>query len=246
MAYLPLMKRLIPHAFLIFLAMSLCFTVQGHDVVTTAITWDREISRIVYERCASCHREEGTAFSLMTYAQARPWAVAIKEEVLSRRMPPWGAIKGFGEFRNDQALTGEQLEMIQSWADGGVPEGNSKDLLPPPPKLPEPSPRVHRDGEIAAAGDFVLNHEFMLDGLLPQKTFSDESMQLTAEFPDGSVEPLLWLYEYKPTYTHAFLFRAPIRLPRGTAIRGIPSDASVILLPPDPDAVPEKPNDGER
>ena len=27
-------------------------------------------------------------------------------------MPPWGAVKGFGEFRNDQGLTAEQLELI--------------------------------------------------------------------------------------------------------------------------------------
>ena len=56
----------------------------AHDIITTAITWDREISRIVYERCASCHHDGGPAFSLMTYEAARPWAVAIKEEVLER------------------------------------------------------------------------------------------------------------------------------------------------------------------
>src|SRR5260370_118781 len=91
----------------------------AHDVITTRITWDREITRLVYSRCASCHREGGSAFSLMTYADGRPWAVAMKEEVLARRMPPWGAIKGFGDYRNDQALTPEQMEIIVSWVDGG-------------------------------------------------------------------------------------------------------------------------------
>src|SRR5262245_8807882 len=104
-----------------------------HDVVTTSITWNREISRIFFDRCASCHNAKGTAFSMLTYAEARPWAVAIKEEVLSRRMPPWGAVKGFGEFRNDQGLTQEQIELITAWVEGGVPEGNAKDL-PPTPK----------------------------------------------------------------------------------------------------------------
>src|SRR5438105_11797568 len=84
----------------------------AHDVITTKITFDREIARIVYARCASCHRPGGTAFSLMTYDDARPWAKAIQEEVLERRMPPWGAVKGFGDFRNDQALTPEQIEVI--------------------------------------------------------------------------------------------------------------------------------------
>ena len=65
-----------------------CFAAQGHDIITTAITFDRDISRIVNTHCASCHHPGGMAFSLMTYAEARPWAVAIKEEILRRRMPP--------------------------------------------------------------------------------------------------------------------------------------------------------------
>src|SRR5437773_2744512 len=84
----------------------------AHDVITTPITFSREISRLVYSRCGSCHHEGGSAFSLMTYAEARPWAKAIKEEVLERRMPPWGAVKGFGEFRDDQGLTQEQIELL--------------------------------------------------------------------------------------------------------------------------------------
>jgi len=63
------------------------------------------MSRLVFAHCASCHREGGSSFSLMTYRQARPWAVAIKDEVLERRMPPWGAVDGFGDFQNDEALT---------------------------------------------------------------------------------------------------------------------------------------------
>ena len=30
---------------------------QAHDVITTPITWSREISRIVYQRSASCHQD---------------------------------------------------------------------------------------------------------------------------------------------------------------------------------------------
>src|SRR6185295_5798235 len=113
--------------------------VRAHDVITTKLTWNREISRIVVARCAICHHTGGRAFSLMTYAEARPWAVAIKEEVLSRRMPPWGAVKGFGDFRNDQGLTAEQLEWITGWVGGGVPEGDPADLESDP-KIPEPPP----------------------------------------------------------------------------------------------------------
>ena len=51
---------------------------EAHDIITTPITFNREISRLFYDRCVSCHHDGGTAFSLLTYAEARPWAVAIK------------------------------------------------------------------------------------------------------------------------------------------------------------------------
>ena len=80
------------------MAVLLAGAMQAHDLITTPITWSREISRIVYARCASCHHEGGRAFSLMTFKDARPWTVAIREEVLRRTMPSWGAIKGYGDF----------------------------------------------------------------------------------------------------------------------------------------------------
>jgi hypothetical protein len=48
-------------------------------------------------------------------------------------MPPWGAIKGFGQFRNDQSLTPEQIELITKWVDGGIRRGNNPRLLPKEP-----------------------------------------------------------------------------------------------------------------
>src|SRR4030095_4565368 len=129
------------------LAFACCVVLAAHDVITTSVTWNREISRIFFDRCASCHNEKGTAFSMMTYAEARPWAVAIKEEVLSRRMPPWGAVKGFGDFRNDQGWSQEQIELITSWVEGGVPEGNAKDL-PAKPKLTRPETSTTRKNQL--------------------------------------------------------------------------------------------------
>src|SRR5271155_5560415 len=105
----------------------------AHDIITTKITFSKEISRLIYKRCATCHREGGAVFSLTTYDQARPWAKAIKEEVLERRMPPWEAVKGFGEFKDDRGLTGEELELFSDWVEGGAPEGEPK-FLPAAPK----------------------------------------------------------------------------------------------------------------
>jgi hypothetical protein len=211
----------------------------AHDIITTPVTWNREMSRIFYSRCVACHREGGTAFSMTEYRETFPWRTAIKEEVLERRMPPWGAVKGFGDFRNDQALTPEQLELITSWSQGGSPEGEEKDLAPRD-KLAEmmkesawhnPPRTVLRPGEIVAKGDFKLTKRFVLDGLFPQNVPENGSFQIIAELPDGRVEPLLWLEGYKQQFAHAFLFREPLDLPSGTVLTGIPPGSTVVLLP---------------
>jgi hypothetical protein len=206
-------------------------SVRGHDVITTKITWDREISRIVYTRCATCHKAGGAAFSLATYADARPWAAAIKEEVEERRMPPWGAVKGFGDFRNDEALTPEQMELIVSWVSGGAPEGDAKDL-PPAPTLAKGLPEQHPRAGITVTGDTTLRAALVLDGLWPQSISGGASFRVTAELPDGETEPLLWIYQYKPRFPHSFLLRAPLKLPRGTTIHGVPDGSAVLLFEP--------------
>jgi mono/diheme cytochrome c family protein len=206
----------------------LAIPAAAHDPITTKLTWNREISRIVYAHCAVCHRPGGAAFSLMTYPESRPWAAAISEEVRERRMPPWGAVKGFGEFRNDQALSQEQVDSIAQWVEGGAPEGEPKDL-PPKPKLTALAsvPRAAR--QFAIEGEYTLQRPVLLGGILPNSALPD-SLQITAHLPDGNVEPLLWLYGYQPRYSHPFLLRTPLLLPSGTVIRGVPAGARITLL----------------
>ena len=203
----------------------------AHDIITTKITFDREIIRIIHSRCASCHREGGKSFSMMSYAEARPWAVAIKEEVLARRMPPWGAVKGFGDFRDEQGLTPEQVEVITNWAEGGAPEGEPKDVPPPPKQNSTVGARRVQIG--IASADYKLKRDTALGGLLPLSVPEKASIKIVAELPDGSMEPLLWLENYKPEFGHPFLFRNRLILPSGTVIVGIPASARIALLAPE-------------
>jgi hypothetical protein len=102
---------------------------NAHEVITTKITFNKEIVRILSKNCMSCHRPGGLApMPLTTYQEARPWAKAIKEEVLERRMPPWHAVAGYGEFANDPSLAGREIDLITAWVDGGAPKGDDKDL----------------------------------------------------------------------------------------------------------------------
>jgi hypothetical protein len=173
----------------------------------------------------------------MTYKEARPWVVAIREEILRRHMPPWGAVKGFGDFRNDQALTPEEMELIVNWSEGGVPEGEAKDL-PAEPKFDAPLVIGTVKGELALKGTLKLTRKFTLDGILPVVIPLKASFQIVAELPDGSIEPLLWLENHRQEFAHPFLLRKPLELPARTIIRGVPPGASLRLLPPTPVTVP--------
>ncbi len=94
-----------------------------HVPITTKIVFNREIAQIFQKKCFQCHTDGNVSVPLTTYREARPWAVAIKEEILERKMPPWGAASGYGHFANDMSLTGREVSLILSWADGGAPSG---------------------------------------------------------------------------------------------------------------------------
>lgn len=202
----------------------------GHDAVTTKVTFDREIIRLVVSHCGSCHQPGGSSFSLMTYDDARPWAKAIGEEVLQRRMPPWGAVKGFGDFRNDKGLTEEQLELIVDWEEGGAPEGDPKDL-PAAIKFAEDPKYTHTPKEVEVTADTKLKQALTLDGVWPRKISDGAKWQVYAEMPDSSLEPLIWFQNYKVEYDHPFLFRRPVTLPAGTIIRGLAAGETMLLIP---------------
>ena len=120
--------RLRVAASLLFLAVFLCLTSQAHEPITTKVRFNKEVIRVLQRNCLGCHHSGGIAFSLATYEEARPWAKAIKEEVLEKRMPPWRAVKGYGEFRNAPSLAQRDIDLLVNWVEGGAPKGDDKDL----------------------------------------------------------------------------------------------------------------------
>jgi hypothetical protein len=107
--------------------------VYTHKPITTNILFKNEIAQIFQRKCFHCHSDNNLAMSLTTYTDARPWARAIREEVLDRQMPPWQAVPGYGHFANDLSLNTREKEIILSWADGGAPSGVLKieESIPP-------------------------------------------------------------------------------------------------------------------
>jgi hypothetical protein len=97
-------------------------------------TFAKDVAPILFKSCAECHRPSGMApMSLMTYEDARPWARAVRQKVVAREMPPWGADPTVATYANDVSLKQHEIDTITAWVDGGAPQGHPADL----PKAPQ-------------------------------------------------------------------------------------------------------------
>src|SRR5262249_35731894 len=91
--------------------------------------------------CQRCHRPDSVApMSLLTYAEARPYARAMKQRTALRdapwgrgAMPPWFLEKNIGiqKMKGDFSLSDDDIAKFAAWADAGAPEGDPKDLPAP-------------------------------------------------------------------------------------------------------------------
>jgi hypothetical protein len=98
----------------------------------SAVTFNKQVLPLLQKRCQNCHRPgEAAPFSMLTYQDARPWAKAMKEAVLTKKMPPWFADPAYGHFSNDRRLAPEEVNTLVSWVDQGALEGDSKDAPRP-------------------------------------------------------------------------------------------------------------------
>jgi len=100
--------------------------------LTAAPVFHKDVLPVLQKRCQGCHRPgEAAPMSFLTYESTRPWAAAIKQAVLARKMPPWGADPQHGQFANDPTLTAAERQTLVQWADAKAPAGQAKDAPKP-------------------------------------------------------------------------------------------------------------------
>jgi mono/diheme cytochrome c family protein len=112
-------------------------------------TFSKDVAPIFQQKCQQCHQPNSIApMSLRTYDEARPWARAIRERVITRQMPPWHIDQSVGvhEFKNDMSLSPAQVDTIVRWVDGGALGGDPKDMPPPLPPVTSNEWQGVRDG----------------------------------------------------------------------------------------------------
>jgi hypothetical protein len=131
------MMRRLALAGALFVAGGLTVPWSSAHAATEPATFSRDVAPILNAKCVACHRAgEVAPMALLTYQDARPYARAIKEKVVSRQMPPWFADKSVGTFANDPSLSDAEIATITRWVDNGAPQGDPKDL-PTPPQFTE-------------------------------------------------------------------------------------------------------------
>jgi peroxiredoxin len=98
-----------------------------------SITFHKDVAPLLWKRCAGCHRPgEVGPFPLLTYRDAAKRAAFLSEVAASRRMPPWRAVHGYGDFEGSGHLTRRELATLARWAELGAPAGDPTDASDPP------------------------------------------------------------------------------------------------------------------
>jgi hypothetical protein len=210
------------------LAGSFCARADAHQP-TTDVTFDRDVIRVLRLRCLPCHGDGGAAVRLTSYADARPWARAIRDEVLARRMPPWPAQPGVGEFENDGSLPPALAAILVAWADGGAPEGDARDLprdAPPPPPPYDPIVGL----PVREVSTYLAASAETLVALRPQGS-RGANVEVDLLRRDGSRVPLLWIRAFDPARPYTYRLRAPIALAVGDRLLALSGHVALTFAP---------------
>ena len=106
----------------------------GQAAAPAPVTFAKDIAPIFQRSCQQCHQPDSIGpMSLVTFADARPWARSIKQKVLQGEMPPYRYDRNVGiqQLKDDLRLSEKEIQTIAKWVDGGAPQGNPADMPPP-------------------------------------------------------------------------------------------------------------------
>ena len=198
---------------------------SAHDPIKSRVTWAGDISPIIEARCGSCHspNARGT-MSLATYEDARPWARAIKEEVLTRRMPTWRAVRGYGDFSNDPSLSAFEIALITAWADGGAPRGTAADVRrdanPARARVSEERPAGARDVTVPCGEQPAPEGTLLAVRPIVEK---GGSVGIAVRLPSGRREIVAWIRGFEPESPTTYRLRVPLELPPAAIVSAQPA-----------------------
>jgi hypothetical protein len=178
----------------------------------------KDVLPILQNRCQECHRPgEIAPMAFLNYAETRPWAKAIREAVLTRKMPPWFADPQFGHFANDRSLSAQEIDTLLHWVDAGSQEGSPQDAppvraWPPGWNIGTPDAVFEMPHAVSIPASGAIEYQYII---LPTRFREDKWVQQVEVRPSDAA-----------TVHHAVVY---IREPGSQWLRGRPSGDAFAL-----------------
>jgi hypothetical protein len=206
-------------------ALLLCLAGQA-QVSKGEPTYCRDVLPILQKHCEVCHRAGGIApMSFASYAQARPYAEAIRVAAQNKSMPPWFAVAGVGQFSNDPSLSASEIATLAAWAAAKAPAGDERNARAarhwaegwsiPQPDLVLKMPRAV---DLPASGDVEYTYE-----IVPTHFAEDRWVQMVEILPSARANVHHAVVYVRPPDSN-WLRHAPVGLPFTAATLSDPED----------------------
>jgi hypothetical protein len=94
------------------------------------ISYEKTIAPLLIDNCVTCHRNGGIGpWQMTSYEMVKGFAPMIREVIRTERMPPWHADPHYGTFKNNRALSTDNMKTLVHWIEAGAPRGQGHDPL---------------------------------------------------------------------------------------------------------------------
>jgi hypothetical protein len=143
---------------------------------------------------------------LISYEETRPWAKAMRDAVIHRKMPPWFADPCCGKFSNDRSLTEAQIRTIADWAESGAAKGNNREApaartWPEGWNIPAPDAVFQIPGfSVPAKGDVAYQYFMVPTGFAADRWV--QAVEVRPGSPGVVHHAVVYIREPGSTWTH--------------------------------------------
>ena len=141
-----------------FILLLLCSMVALSQ--TEEITFTKDISPIIYNKCTSCHRSgESGPMHFTSYEEVASLGSMIEYVTQNNYMPPWPPDPDYTDHSmlDERFLTVDEKNLISEWVKQGLPEGD--------PELEAEMP-IFTEGSAIGLPDYIfqLEEEYFIEG----------------------------------------------------------------------------------
>ena len=110
--------------FILFIFFYPTTDLKSQEVKPQEVNYYKDIAVIVKTHCAPCHNQEGLApFSLLSYEDVASRSNFIGYVTKTRYMPPFKADIAFQHYKNENTLSADEIQLIQTWINTGSEKG---------------------------------------------------------------------------------------------------------------------------